>query len=84
MKTKISSSRRPSRLATACLAAICACSLVGCTATEQGSGIGAAGGALIGGLAGGWKWAAVGAGAGALLGAAGGAIKDNADKKDSK
>ena len=67
-------------------AAMLAASLVlaGCTATEQGAGIGTLGGAAIGGGLGGWKGAAIGAGAGALTGAVVGSVVENNEERKAK
>jgi hypothetical protein len=58
--------------------------LAGCTATEQGAGIGSLGGAAIGGGLGGWKGAAIGAGAGALTGAVVGSVVENNEERKAK
>jgi len=70
------------RLAAGMLAAVVV--LAGCTATEQGAGMGGLGGAAIGGAVGGWQGAAIGAGAGALTGAVVGSVVENNEEKKAK
>ena len=63
---RIAGSRNPIHKLMITLVAVA--SLAGCTTTEKDVGVGAAAGAIIGGIADGGKGALIGAGAGALGG----------------